>query len=147
MPRTSGRHGLATREVAAAARPRLVRARRGRSDTPLPRHVGEPLMNWRRKLGLGIAAGVAAAALAGGLAASATAAPTTGALRICSSCASYLSDPSSYQYMILQTYMAASIPALKAANPSLKVLVYKDASLANRWGASDAQYLPTGVGY
>jgi hypothetical protein len=77
--------------------------------------------------------------------------PTTGALRICSGCANYgLSAPNRYSYVILHSWQAGLIPRLKSANPSIKVLVYKDVaatpSYACHGGVDDAK-LPAGVGY
>jgi Hypothetical glycosyl hydrolase family 15 len=77
--------------------------------------------------------------------------PTTATLRICSGCANYgLSAPNRYSYVILHSWQAGLIPQLKSGNPSIKVLVYKDAaatlSYACHGGADDAR-LPAGVGY
>ncbi|MEP6909245.1 MAG: putative glycoside hydrolase [Actinomycetota bacterium] len=77
-------------------------------------------------------------------------APSTGALRICSGCANYLNTPGRYSYVVLHSWEAGRIPALKAANPAIKVLLYKDAaasvSYACHNGVDDAK-LPAGVGY
>jgi Hypothetical glycosyl hydrolase family 15 len=77
--------------------------------------------------------------------------PTTATLRICSGCANYgLSAPNRYSYVILHSWQAGLIPQLKSANPSIKVLVYKDVaatlSYACHGGTDDAR-LPAGVGY
>jgi hypothetical protein len=58
--------------------------------------------------------------------------------------------PSRYRVVVMNAWEAHRIPALKAANPGIKVLVYKDMSstrsYAVRNGVDDA-LLPTGVGY
>jgi chitodextrinase len=48
----------------------------------------------------------------------------------------YLGDTSRYKYVILSNGMYASVPAIKAANPNTKVLVYKNAAFAG----NDCQY-------
>jgi len=57
---------------------------------------------------------------------------------------------SRYRVVVMNAWEAHRIPALKAANPGIKVLVYKDMSstrsYAVRNGVDDA-LLPTGVGY
>lgn len=80
----------------------------------------------------------------------ATAQPSIGALRICSDCARTGGDLSRYHYAILNSWDAAKIPALKAANPGLKVLVYKNLSFTVSYechGRVDDASLSTGVGY
>ena len=76
---------------------------------------------------------------------------TTGALRICSGCENYgLSTPGRYSYVVLNSWQAGLIPQLKSANPSLKVLVYKDAAASLSYachGGVDDQRLAAGVGY
>jgi hypothetical protein len=60
------------------------------------------------------------------------------------------SDPARYQYVILNSWESGDIPALKAANPGIKVLVYEDMSSTRSDGCVngvDDTYLPTGVGY
>jgi Hypothetical glycosyl hydrolase family 15/Bacterial Ig domain/Carboxypeptidase regulatory-like domain len=92
--------------------------------------------------------------LNGGVAQPAPAAATgavssTGALRICSGCSSQ-GDLSRYHYVILNDSDASRIPALKAADPTLKALVYKNLSFAVDYmcsGGVDGQYLTAGVGY
>ena len=84
-------------------------------------------------------------------AAATTTPPTTAALRICSGCDAHgLTDGSRYSYVILHAWQAGLIPKLKAANPGLKALVYKDmaatVSYACRDGRDDA-HLPARVGY
>jgi hypothetical protein len=75
---------------------------------------------------------------------------TVGSLRVSSSAVAEGGDLSRYEYLILNAWEAGRIAALKAANPRLKVLVYKNAiasrSDACRSGADDA-LLSTGVGY
>ena len=72
-----------------------------------------------------------------------------GALRICSSC-SQAGNLGRYDYVILNSWDAPLIPRLKAQNPNLKALVYKNLSftVSNTCshGKDDAS-LPTGVGY
>jgi hypothetical protein len=70
-------------------------------------------------------------------------------LRICSGCAS-AGDLSRYEYVVLQSDQAALIPILKAKNPRLKALVYKNASATYEWAQTqgrDWARLPSGVGY
>jgi hypothetical protein len=59
-------------------------------------------------------------------------------------------DASRYGVVVMNAWESGRIPALKAANPGLEVLVYKDMSstrsYAVRNGVDDAK-LPTGVGY
>jgi hypothetical protein len=76
-------------------------------------------------------------------------ASTVGALRICTAC-SGAGDLSRYEYVILQSDKAALIPVLKAKNPSLKALVYKNATATYAYaqtGGRDWAKLPSGVGY
>jgi hypothetical protein len=89
------------------------------------------------------------AALVGGPSGSAAAAPVpgTGALRICTGCVANGGDLSRYGYVILNSWDHARIPALKAANPGLKVLVYKEASFAVDYMQPDDEFLPGGVNY
>jgi hypothetical protein len=101
---------------------------------------------------MGVVARIAAlAAVAAALFAPAAHAGTgTGALRICSSCAQNAGDLSRYDYAILNAWDAYRIPALKAANPALKLLVYKNASMTVDYSVSggvDNPFLTTGVGY
>jgi hypothetical protein len=82
-------------------------------------------------------------------ASSASAATSIGALRICQGCAQ-AGDLSRYQYVVLHSDQAALIPSLKAKNPAIKVLVYKNAPGAAAWAVSNGQdwaTLPAGVGY
>ncbi len=77
--------------------------------------------------------------------------PTTGALRICTGCADYgLSSPGRYSYVILNSWQAGLIPELKAKNPSVKVLLYKDVSATLSYACSagvENAKLPAGLGY
>jgi hypothetical protein len=72
------------------------------------------------------------------------------ALRICSGCAQAGGDLSRYRYVILNSWDAPLLPSLKAANPNLKALVYKNLSFTASYGCSggvDLPYQTTGVGY
>ena len=82
--------------------------------------------------------------------AAAHAATGIGALRICTGCAQAGGDLSRYRYVVLNSWDAPLLPALKAANPGLKALVYKNLSFTMSYscsGGSDNRYLPAGVGY
>jgi hypothetical protein len=71
-------------------------------------------------------------------------------LRICSGCAQSGGTLSRYGYVILNSWDAPMIPALKAANPGLKALVYKNLSFTVDYtcsGGVDSAYLTAGVGY
>jgi len=73
-----------------------------------------------------------------------------GALRICTGCAQSGGDLSQYRYVVLNSWDAPLLPALKAANPGLKALVYKNLSFTMSYGCSngvDKPYLTSGVGY
>ncbi|HEX2044488.1 MAG TPA: putative glycoside hydrolase [Gaiellaceae bacterium] len=103
-----------------------------------------------RARGLHAAFLVAVAALMLVAAPSALAARGTGALRICSSCAAAGGDLSRYDYVILHAWEHARIPALKAANPNLKAIVYKDMAATVQYASHDGvddELLPAGVGY
>jgi hypothetical protein len=72
------------------------------------------------------------------------------ALRICTGCAQAGGDLSRYRYVILNSWDAPLLPSLKAANPNLKALVYKNLSFTVSYGCSggvDLPYQSTGVGY
>jgi hypothetical protein len=59
-------------------------------------------------------------------------------------------DAGRYSYVILNAWESDRIPALKAANPAVKVLVYKDMSSTRSYAVHagrDDILLPTGVGY
>ena len=75
---------------------------------------------------------------------------STAALRICSTCVQTGGNLSRYGYVILNSWDAPLLPALKAANPGLKALVYKNLSFTDSYGCSngvDQARLSTGVGY
>jgi hypothetical protein len=81
---------------------------------------------------------------------SSTVAASTGALRICQGCAAAGGDLSRYQYVVLHSDQASLIPTLKAKNPSIKALVYKQAVGTYSWaqsGGQDWTARPSGVGY
>jgi Hypothetical glycosyl hydrolase family 15 len=112
-------------------------------------HLGDVL-----RRGLALAVCSVAIAAAGSHAGSATAAspqPSTAALRVCSGCSkSWTPDGSRYRYVILHTWQASVIPTLKAENPSIKVLVYKDTEVTVAYACHDGvddTYLPAGIGY
>ena len=99
-----------------------------------------------------LAAALALLALPGGRAARATGNPeaSIAALRICTGCAQSGGDLSRYKYVILNSWDAPMLPALKAQNPGLKALVYKNLSFTVSYGCQNGQDLPyqtTGVGY
>ena len=77
--------------------------------------------------------------------------PTTGVFRICTGCSEHgLTEGTRYSYVVLHTWQSNRIPELKADNPNIKVLVYKDASVTASYACSggvDDALLPTGVGY
>jgi Hypothetical glycosyl hydrolase family 15 len=100
------------------------------------------------------AAVVAAFALSGANqvapAAAATPQPGIGALRICTDCARTGGDLSRYRYVILNSWDAPLLPALRAQNPGLKALVYKNLTFTVSYGCSGGVDLPhqtAGVGY
>jgi Hypothetical glycosyl hydrolase family 15 len=72
-----------------------------------------------------------------------------GSLRICTGCAHTGGTLSRYRYVILNSWDAPLIPALKRQNPGLKALVYKDFSftVSNGCSRGDAPHLAAGVGY
>ena len=75
---------------------------------------------------------------------------STAALRICASCVQTGGNLSRYGYVILNSWDAPLLPALKAATPGLKALVYKNLSFTSASACSngvDQARLPTGVGY
>lgn len=77
-------------------------------------------------------------------------AAATGALRICTGCAASGGDLSRFDYVILHAWEHGRIAALKAQNPAIKVLVYKNMAATYEYmvhnGRDDA-LLPAGVGY
>jgi putative glycosyl hydrolase-like family 15 (GHL15) protein len=75
---------------------------------------------------------------------------STAALRICSTCVQNGGNLSRYGYVILNSWDAPLLPALKAANPGLKALVYKNLSFTTSTSCAngvDQARLPAGVGY
>ena len=75
---------------------------------------------------------------------------STAALRICSRCAQSGGTLSRYLYVILNPSDAPLLPALKAQNPGLKALVYKNFSFTSSYGCSGGVDQPnqtSGVGY
>jgi hypothetical protein len=73
-----------------------------------------------------------------------------GALRICTGCAQSGGDLSQYKYVVLNSWDAPLLPALKAANPGLKALLYKNLSFTMSYSCAngvDKPYLSAGVGY
>lgn len=71
-------------------------------------------------------------------------------LRVCGGCAPSGGDLSRYHYVILNSSDAPLLPALKAKNPGLKALLYKNLSFTASYacsGGADLPNLTTGVGY
>jgi Hypothetical glycosyl hydrolase family 15 len=96
-----------------------------------------------------LAAAVAAVAICFS-AAPAAAAPNIGAIRICSACAAKGGDLARFDYVVLHAWEHARIAPLKAANPNIKVLVYKESAATVAYGTHggvDDPLLPAGVGY
>jgi len=88
---------------------------------------------------------------AGAQSASAAETPSSlGILRICTNCTSFgLNRAGSYRYVLLHGWQSGLIPQLKAANPNLKVLAYKNMAASYAYACSggvDSLY-PAGVGY
>lgn len=111
---------------------------------------------WRVKTLVGLSIGAAAtivtvAVLAAGfwitgMFAGETAPSTSlGAFRICSGCASSGADLSHYHYIVLNAWDYERIPSLKQANPSVKVLLYKD--MASSRSYSCGGLIPAGIDY
>ena len=99
-----------------------------------------------------LAAALALLALPAGRSARATGSPqpSIASLRICTGCVQSGGDLSRYEYVILNSWDAPLLPALKAQNPNLKALVYKNLSFTVSYGCQNGQDLPyqtTGVGY
>src|SRR3954462_423245 len=82
-------------------------------------------------------------------AAPAAARTATGAVRICTDCASRSGDLSRYDYVVLHSWEAWRIPAIRKANPRARLLVYKNASMTVAYAVrSGRDYrTPAGVGY
>jgi hypothetical protein len=95
-------------------------------------------------------ASLSALSLAVGLAPSSAAALTVGHVRVAidsnASFPSYSYTANREQVVILQSWETAELYALKAANPSVKVLMYQNASSVSTTAASDGRY-STGVSY
>src|ERR1051325_1010607 len=66
--------------------------------------------------------------------------PSTAALRICTGCAAKGVVAGRYRYVILHAWESGRIPQLKAADPNVKVLVYKDvaATVESAWSHGTA---------
>ena len=80
---------------------------------------------------------------------SALAAPATGLIRLDGDIGG-VHEAGRYSYVILNAWESNRIAALKAANPAVKVLVYKDMSSTRSYAVhagKDDALLPTGVGY
>jgi hypothetical protein len=98
-------------------------------------------------------AALAGAALAGGAPGPAVAEPTApiaapaavAAWRFCTNCVASGGDLSRYRYVGLNAWNHERIPALKAANPSLRALVYKD--MASSRSYSCGGLIPAGIDY
>jgi hypothetical protein len=99
----------------------------------------------------GFVAGIALCLTFGAAAAPlADAGSAIGTFRTCSSCVSTGGDLSRYDYVVLNAWDYGLIPALKAANPNVKVLVYKDLPSTSSNAVTngiDNALLPAGVGY
>ena len=88
--------------------------------------------------------------ISAGVGKAATPSAGIGAWRICTDCAETAGDLSRYHYVVLNSWDAPLLPALKAANPGLKALVYKNLSFTMSYtcsGGVDNRYLTAGVGY
>jgi hypothetical protein len=83
------------------------------------------------------------------LAATASAGSGIGAVRICTDCAAQGGDLSRYDYVVLHRWEAWRIPALKRANPRVRVLVYENASMTVSYAVRDGvdHDSPAGIGY
>src|SRR6476660_1801005 len=83
-------------------------------------------------------------------AAAAGAIPSVGIIRICTSCTSFgMNRAGSYGYVLLHAWQSDLIPQLKAANPNIKVLAYKNMAATYSYACSDGvdKLYPAGVGY
>jgi putative glycosyl hydrolase-like family 15 (GHL15) protein len=89
----------------------------------------------------------------GGRAVPATAAgsrSSLGIIRICTNCTSYGMDRGgNYGYVLLHAWQSDLIPRLKAANPNIKVLAYKNMSATYSYACANGvdKLYPAGVGY
>jgi hypothetical protein len=75
---------------------------------------------------------------------------SVGILRICTNCVSYgLERADGYRYVILHAWESGRIPQLKAANPNLKVLAYKNMAATYAYACVDGvdRIYAAGVGY
>ena len=73
-----------------------------------------------------------------------------GIIRICTSCTSYGMDRGgNYGYVLLHAWQSDLISRLKAANPNVKVLAYKNMSATYSYACADGldKLYPAGVGY
>src|SRR5918994_4809771 len=109
-----------------------------------------PTMHARSRTGCLFAVCVVLAALAAVLV-PAAAAPATaiGTVRICTDCATSGGDLSRYDYVVLHAWEAWRIPALRRANPRVKLLLFRNASMTVRYagrGGGDHES-PAGSGY
>ncbi|MDQ1703851.1 MAG: hypothetical protein QOF18_217 [Frankiaceae bacterium] len=62
----------------------------------------------------------------------------------------HATDPAHYSVVIINADQYAEIPAIRAASPGVKILVYKNVAMAETYDVSngvDNPFLPTGVGY
>jgi hypothetical protein len=77
-------------------------------------------------------------------------APGIGSIRLCGNDPQAAGGLHRYGYVVLNAWEHGRIAALKALNPGIKVLVYKDMASTRSYAASggvDDALLPTGVGY
>ena len=75
---------------------------------------------------------------------------SVGIIRICTNCASYgMSRGGGYGYVLLHAWQSNLIPQLKAANPNIKVLAYKNMAATYSYACADGvdKLYPAGVGY
>lgn len=73
-----------------------------------------------------------------------------GIIRICTNCTSYgMNRGGSYGYVLLHAWQSDLIPQLKAANPNIKVLAYKNMAATYSYACTDGvdKLYPAGVGY
>jgi putative glycosyl hydrolase-like family 15 (GHL15) protein len=76
--------------------------------------------------------------------------PSLGMIRICTNCTSYgMNRAGSYGYVLLHGWQSDLIPQLKAANPNIKVLAYKNMAATYSYACTDGvdKLYPAGVGY
>jgi Hypothetical glycosyl hydrolase family 15 len=79
----------------------------------------------------------------------ATAGSGIGAVRICTDCATRGGNLARYDYVVLHGWEAWRIPELKRANPRIRLLLYKNASMTVSYAVRDGRdyQSPAGVGY